>query len=222
MVTHRGIKIDFPLTGSSTGQFAAAGDTLACSSGSGVCSDPSSSCFPANATVQLQTGVSKTMAELEVGDSVLVDANTYSEVYMFSHRYADFTGPFVFIQTESGEELMLTADHYLYINNKLAVASTIVAGDRVTKGDGSDAIVSAVTTKVAEGLYNPHTMNGDIVVNGVKTSTYTAAVEPNLAHSLLWPLRMLNNLGIHMPESVLDHGSDVIVSLLPSGEKRYN
>ena len=68
---------------------------------------------------------------------LLVDANTYSEVYMFSHRYAGFSGSFVAIQTASGEELMLTADHYLYINGKLAVASTVKIGDTVSKGDGT-------------------------------------------------------------------------------------
>ena len=197
------------------------GSGLSCASGTWSCSD-SSSCFPANATVQLVSGASKTMAELEVGDRVLVDANTYSDVYMFSHRYADFSGPFVAITTASGEELMLTADHYLYVNGKLAVASTVQVGDRVVKADGTDAAVVAVSTQHADGLYNPHTLNGDIVVNGIKTSTYTAAVEPSLAHSLLWPVRMLYSLGVNVLESVFDQGSDAVVSLLPRGEKRYN
>ena len=162
------------------------------------------------------------MADLEVGDRVLVDANTYSDVYMFSHRYADFSGPFVAITTASGEELMLTADHYLYVNGKLAVASTVQVGDRVVKADGTDALVTAVTTQRANGLYNPHTMDGDIVVNGVKTSTYTAAVEPSLAHSLLWPVRMLYSLGVNVLEGMFDQGSDAIVSVMPRGEKRYH
>ena len=116
---------------------------------------------------------------------------------------------------------MLTADHYLYVNGKLAVASTVKIGDTVVKGDSSDAVVVSVTTKKATGLYNPHTMDGDIIVNGIKTSTYTAAVEPSLAHSLLWPVRMLYNMGINVVQGLFDQGSDAIVSLLPSGQKRY-
>ena len=162
------------------------------------------------------------MAQLEVGDKVLVDTDSYSDVYMFSHRYEDFSGPFVAIETVSGEELMLTADHYLYVNGKLAVASTVQAGDRVVKADGTEATVVAVAIQPADGLYNPHTMDGDIVVNGIKTSTYTAAVEPSLAHSLLWPVRMLYSLGINLLEGVFDHGSEVIASVMPRGEKRYN
>ena len=197
------------------------GDTLACGASASSCASSSAFCFPANATVQLQDGATKSMAQLEVGDNVLVDANTFSEVYMFSHRYEEFSGPFVAIETASGEELMLTADHYLYVNGKLAVASTVKIGDTVVKGDSSDAVVVSVTTKKATGLYNPHTMDGDIIVNGIKTSTYTAAVEPSLAHSLLWPVRMLYNMGINVVQGLFDQGSDAIVSLLPSGQKRY-
>ena len=205
------------------------GGAVQCTTGTATCSNnqsppasSSSSCFPANATVQLDSGATKTMAQLEVGDRVLVDANTYSDVYMFSHRYTDFSGPVVAIITESGEELMLTADHYLYVNGKLAVASTVQVGDRVVKADGTDATVTAVSVQHANGLYNPHTLNGDIVVNGIKTSTYTAAVEPSLAHSLLWPVRMLYSLGVNVLEGLFNQGSEAIVSVLPRGEKRYN
>jgi hypothetical protein len=34
-------------------------------------------------------------------------------------------------------------------------------------------------------------MSGDIVVNGVLTSTYASAVHPTLAHALLLPLRQM-------------------------------
>ena len=193
---------------------------LGCNAGTWGCSD--AFCFPAHATVELPDGTTKTMAQLEVGDRVLAEAGTYSDVYMFSHRYAEFEGPFVAIATESGEELLLSADHYLYVNGKLAVASTVRVGDRVVKSDGGDAVVSHVTTRKAAGLYNPHTMHGDIVVNGITTSTYTAAVEPSLAHSLLWPARMLYQAGVTLLDGVFDQGSEAVVSVLPSGKKRYD
>ena len=44
----------------------------------------------------------------------------------------------------------------------------------------------SVGREVATGLYNPHTMTGDIVVDGIQTSTYTAAIAPTLAHLALW------------------------------------
>jgi hypothetical protein len=71
------------------------------------------------------------------------------------------------------------------------------------------------------GLYNPHTLNGDIVVNGVKTSSYTATVAPGLAHAALWPIRMLYTLGYDIINGAFDHGSALITSFLPRGADRY-
>jgi hypothetical protein len=51
--------------------------------------------------------------------------------------------------------------------------------------DGSEATVVAVSQERNTGLFNPHTLQGDIVVNGIKASFYTAVVAPTLAHSLL-------------------------------------
>jgi hypothetical protein len=39
------------------------------------------------------------------------------------------------------------------------------------------------------GLFNPNTLHGDVVVNGVLTSTYTDSLAPSLWHAALWPLR---------------------------------
>ena len=64
------------------------------------------------------------MSELSIGDSVMVAPNTSSEVYMFSHRYVDAMSPFIKIST-ANNELLITADHYLYVNGQLAVASTV-------------------------------------------------------------------------------------------------
>ena len=50
-----------------------------------------------------------------------------------------------------------------------------------------------VTRVVAEGLYNPQTMHGDIVVDGVLASVYTAAVAPALVrlHMISSPARVI-------------------------------
>ena len=79
--------------------------------------------------------------------------------------------------------------------------------------------ITAVAAEIATGLYNPHTLNGDIMVNGVKTSTYTAAVAPTLAHAALWPVRMLYSLGYDIINGAFDQGSELLVSLMPKGVK---
>ncbi len=83
------------------------------------------------------------------------------------------------------------------------------------------AAVVAVSPEVATGLYNPQTLSGDIVVNGIRASTYTAAIAPSLAHVALWPVRMMYRLGYDIINGAFDEGSDLISGLMPKGAKTY-
>ena len=65
------------------------------------------------------------MADVQIGDKVQVAPGVFSEVYMFSHSYVDAVASFVKLTTSTGAELLITADHYLYVNGNLAVASTV-------------------------------------------------------------------------------------------------
>lgn len=42
--------------------------------------------------------------------------------------------------------------------------------------------------------FNPQTLDGDILVDGIVTSTYTTAVAPRVARAVLSPLRLLYTL----------------------------
>ena len=81
--------------------------------------------------------------------------------------------------------------------------------------------VTSITSVWANGLYNPHTMNGDIVVDGILTSTYTSAINPTLAHAALWPVRMLHSVGQDVLGHAFDSGSDALVAMLPAGKAQY-
>eukprot|EP00042_Codosiga_hollandica_P043426 m.411280 g.411280 ORF g.411280 m.411280 type:complete len:242 (-) comp56552_c0_seq12:132-857(-) len=179
------------------------------------------SCFPEDATVELENGDTKTMAQLAVGDKVLVGPNLFSEVYMFSHKNTDATSSFVTLTTSANQSVSLTADHYTYANGKLMTAGSVKVGDVLLAADGSEVTVTAVSSTTGRGLYNPHTLQGDIVVNGIKTSSYTAAVSPGLAHSLLWPIRMLYTLGYDIVNGVFDEGDAFVTALAPKGRKIY-
>jgi hypothetical protein len=156
-------------------------------------------CFPATAEVELADGSKKTMDKVQVGDKVLVGEGSYSEVYFFTTAMKETTTSFVEI-TAGDNKLALTKGHYLYVNGELTKAGRVIVGDVVTLADGSSAKVSAVGSKWGPGLYNPHTMDGDIVVDGVKTSTYTEAVHPTLAHALLFPVRKMYEAGVEFGE----------------------
>lgn len=179
-------------------------------------------CFPANATVQLQDGSIKTMATLQVGDSVHVGNDQFSTVFMFSHRLSAEQSKSVFVSltTDDGTTIQLTANHYLYVNGKLAAAETVKIGDKLSSANGDQLEVVSVGSVAAEGLYNPQTMHGDIVVNGIKTSCYTTAVHPTLAHAALWPIRALYSAGIDIVGDKFDEGSEFLAGILPKGPAR--
>ena len=66
----------------------------------------------------------------------------------------------------------------------------------------SSRVTNPFPLRRARGLYNPHTLHGDVVVDGVLTSTYTGVVHPALAHALLAPLRQLYSAGLSFGTNV--------------------
>ncbi len=149
-------------------------------------------CFPGSGKVQLRGGAVKRMDEIEIGDEVLVAKDTYSPVYMWSHKEKTTKyHSFVRLRTSGGQVLTLTPSHHIEIAGRLVPAARVKVGDRVKLGAGGMATVVETSVVKERGFYNPQTLHGDIVVDGVVTSTYTKAVQPNKAHALLAPLRAL-------------------------------
>jgi hypothetical protein len=166
-----------------------------------ICSDlmvgcECKACFPADAEVLTAGNEVKQMGQLTVGDKVHVGRSQFDDVFLFTTEMEATTSKFVSLATAATEKpLRLTSGHYLYVNGELAQASDVKVGDMLTLANGNKAAVTEVSTAWAPGLYNPHTLNGDIVVDGVLTSTYTDAVNPTLAHALLLPLRQMYAAG---------------------------
>jgi Hint module len=178
-------------------------------------------CFPGDATVRLQSGAVKRMDELMVGDMVHVGLNSYSPVFMFTHQEPDTVNAYVRLTTAGGQMIVATPSHYLHTaEGDLTAAGAIKAGDAIVASDGSPTVVvSARTMRVAGGLWNPQTVHGDIVVNGILATTYTTAVAPVVAHAALATLRFLyNSLGLYTDAfSVENAGTSAVVYLTPNG-----
>jgi len=151
-------------------------------------------CFPGESTVTLKDGEKKRMSDLAIGDNVHVGGGHYSEVYYFSTKMPETDSAFVVLSTAE-TTVTLTDGHFVYLNGFLAEAGTATVGDRLTLSKNNLVSITNVSKIKATGLFNPHTLDGDIVVDGVLTSTYTSAVHPSLAHVLLMPLRMLYTYG---------------------------
>lgn len=98
----------------------------------------------------------------------------------------------------------------MYLSGSLRPAGTARVGDTLELADGSLSRVNGVSVVLDTGLYNPQTAHGDILVNGIRASTFTTAIQPGLAQAALAPLRMLfEKVGVST--SVFNCGADALV-----------
>lgn len=149
-------------------------------------------CFPGSATVELEDGRVKRMQDLVVGDRVLASVGVYSHVFGFTHKLPRSQNSSEFVRLcigENNSHLLLTSNHYIYLNGELQTSSSAQIGDILSLGDGRFAAVTSVGREMDFGLYNPQTLHGDIVVNGIVASTYTRAIDARIAHTALAAVR---------------------------------
>ncbi|CAN8073870.1 unnamed protein product [Agarophyton chilense] len=164
-------------------------------------------CFPADATVTLRDGSSSRMDRLRIGDRVHVATDeegdpVFSEVFMFSHQHPHIVSSFVSIEASHGDNLHVSPGHYLYVNDKLLSAAHVRPRDVLQSQANRSILALRVSSTQRRGLYNPQTVHGDIVVNGVRVSTYTTAVQPVTAQALMAPVRALYSCRTRWPQRI--------------------
>lgn len=157
-----------------------------------------SSCFSADVMVILHTGKRVRMNQLMVGDLVHVGKGVFSPVIAFTHSDRHVTSVFIELVTKSGHKIFATPTHYLHSNRGLLSAGELLRNDELILADGTTSVIVERKQMYKDGLYNPHTADGNIDVNGILASTYTTTVKLRAAHSLFAPLRMLYVLDVGM------------------------
>mmetsp|Transcript_9320 Transcript_9320/g.24649 ORF Transcript_9320/g.24649 Transcript_9320/m.24649 type:complete len:293 (+) Transcript_9320:429-1307(+) len=180
-------------------------------------------CFPADAMVEFRDGALKRMDEVEIGDEVRVSREEFSEVFFWGHKDVDTaTGNYVQIALESGRRITLSGNHLVYVNGKLRPALQVAVGDVLVDADVGASTVTQVDAVVKKGLYNPHTLHGDIVVDGVVASTHTAAQLSAISHMLLAVERCAYRLGFSLFGAMLETQRPAVLTALmgalPSGK----
>lgn len=184
-------------------------------------SDDGPVCFPSSSSIKLIDGSYIRMDELEAGVHVHVGSGVTSKVFLFTHKQPNVTSTFIRIYTKSGHRISLTPGHYLYANGRLTAAMAVKAGDFLDADDGLTTVVKTERT-LLHGLYAPHTIHGDIIVDGIRVSGYSAALHPVVAQALLAPLRYLASRGLSEPLGSLFYGgADRIAKILPRGSIQY-
>lgn len=191
----------------------------------------SRSCFPAGSLATLSDGSSLPLQALRAGHSVVVSSPQQgddslppsSEVFFFSHRILEGDYHFLNITVACAEcgSLIVTPDHYVYISGKSLLPAREVRPNvhSLVLANGTSVLVSSVSTVVSAGLVAPHTLHGDLVVDGYVVSTYTKAVNPRFAHHvLLAPVRLLYQLGlVSWLQPWFDYGASHLASYMPLG-----
>jgi len=152
-------------------------------------------CFPGNARVHIFAPLQNSieieipMRSLRVGMKVKTGYNSYSPVFMFSHAETTGTYPFIVLNN-----LTLSAGHFVYTVGKgLIPARNVKIGDHLINNANTYKNLEKVTNihhTREKGLFNPHTLDGTLIVNGYLSSTYTEAIPESVANSLLLPFRM--------------------------------
>jgi Hint module len=202
-----------PTTGNNTGEVSIPRET-------------SSKCFPASATVEKIDGSIVLISALQVGDSIRTGADSFSDVFMFTHRESSSINTFVRLTTVTGESITLSAGHYLHVAQygRLIAAADVKIGDMLLLTSAKGAASAVVRTEImmARGLYNPQTIDGRIAVDGIVASTYTTAVHPSFAHMSLAPVRWIYERIPHtvsraLTGSLFAAGSPITAAILPSG-----
>lgn len=182
-------------------------------------------CFPASALVELESGIVVPISTLNIGNAVKTGVDTVSEVILFTHREQYSRNEFVLLTTEAGHEITLSSGHYVHVDShgRLKAAREVEIGDSLLLSD--KGIWSFVTEKKnvqATGLYNPQTVDGNLAVNGIVSSTYTTTVHPRFAHkALMVPVRWLYNMPFGATRRLLGSafasGNPRVAEFLPRG-----
>ena len=142
---------------------------------------------------------------------------------MFSHRNAEQLSTFLVLSTANNMTLTVSPGHYLFVNggSNLLRAADAKIGDLVwtlpesQPGIGSVLVPTKlvdIQSSMQQGLYNPHTISGTIIVNQLAAATFTETIPPSfLVHYMLtFPAILLHTV---LPLFVADWLNGIVLAV---------
>jgi len=163
--------------------------------------DYSPTCFPGEATVQIEGAGQSPIADLRVGDRVLA-AQGYETVLGFLHHQHGGSNKYLTVSHSDGE-FRATANHLVFT----PAGSTAVGDLRV--GEQIFVSASAPPSRILEvrestsslGVFSPFTASGTVVVDDAVVSIYgqpspRAKLTHGSAHAAFFLVRVYHALGL--------------------------
>ncbi len=129
------------------------------------------------------------MDELSLGDQVLTEAG-FEAVFLFGEREGTKLARFVVITTAT-HQIQMTPDHFIPVKSqdkmRMKRAMDVTSGDAISvQQDGKQmaTAITSVSTIFDQGLYNPYTPSGSIIVNGVLASVHSRWILDDVCDAL--------------------------------------
>ena len=155
---------------------------------------PENLCFSSHNTVIVEGKGKVSIDKLKVGDLVVTShKGDLSRVYSLAHNDPNGQTEYLQISTDTGDTIEISGSHMLFVNNKLTLAKDVVVGNFL--GDSQKVVEIGTITR--RGMYAPLTENGEILVSGVRSSSYVGILKTSLSmqafvyHAGLAPLRIV-------------------------------
>ena len=191
--------------------------------------DKAAKCYASNSKVYLQDMTVKAVADINIGDSLLVSAKQgkfkFSKVMMINHRGLDVQQEFCQIWHDCEKDpLTITPNHIVMVNGNAQFAGEVKMGDTLQVLNKTHICleqrqVQKIGKISQRGFHSPITMDGKLVVDDVLTSCYGDVPETmllgwkinghQLAHMGMAPFRIMRKMNIATKMLEINEGDEM-------------
>ena len=140
------------------------------------------SCFHGDGTVLLESGLSKRLSELSLGERIETcdgrGAFAFNPVLILPHENNTEPAVFLTLTTETGKMVDMTPDHFIpRCDHEEVTAGELYVGDCIFTIDGKETLIE-ISKKEKTGVFTAVTQDDFIVVDGIVASPYSKIFDP--------------------------------------------
>jgi len=177
-------------------------------------------CFSGSSTVETEERGNIPIGNLRLGDNVLTYTHGkgvhYTEFLGWLDRDANADGKFLKISTNSSS-IVLTGNHLIFrlsadVGLESVFADQIEEGDKLVSWKGEETVVG-VEVAIEKGSWDPLTMEGTLLVDGLLASSY-ASFSHHASDLLLAPVKMFPRLLLDDQQSQHEDGCRQVIKLM--------